>query len=672
MKKKILLLIGFLILFSTFYSFGQDEPEYGKYLKLGQNARIEGNIEQSIVYLQKCRNHVVTLYDSMRVYNSLGGSYHKLSDFHIALTYYDSTKAILDSAMYPMLHCFLMNNYAIIYMDIQKFSEAIVLFKSVLNCINEKNKGIIFYNIAQCYNFLENYQEATKYYRLAHQNNHKNYGDANYYTTLSGLKLAKLGEFNYHTLFPSIIKLNNDILRGIYYQIDKQYEKAENCFRTDKDCMLDLYCESGQWIKAVRLIDTIRKTFISLQSKLFLQKNESFIYKNAIEELLKTDTLEAFKIAQKSNSNILRDMANFSSTWKKNSYSYFDFDSVIYLFHTVGLNTSCKRIRSKQEFWEQYRIFLESITDNNARGALYHRNYKDFCTAGTYLFNKLVPSISKDMLIIPSGRLQNLPFECLPIKMPSDTSLPDYKSIDYLLKTSVVHYDYILRDYKRSKRHRSIVALAPDTALTYATEEIKPLWAFRANRFIGNQAKRRYVLEGDILHISTHYDPASFKIQFADSIMFLNELPKIKRDLVILSTCKSGIGDFHSGEGTFSPGRAFYVSQSESVIESAWNASDGQSYYIIWNFYKQLFTGKNKADALRRAKLKYLASCPDYMSAPYYWGNYRVFGNNSALKLKLNILIPVSAFAFFLILVILLKNIFSRSRVNTFIKSNSI
>ncbi len=632
------------------------------YRKLASEARQNGDFELSIELLSKCRSISNSHEDLMKVYNSLGSSYYKLTDFHTALHYFDSAYVLIDTTEPSDFLSIIYHNYGLVHMEFNNFKKAIMYFSKALDNINDNHKGVLYYNMAMCYGFLNNTEEAKRNYHLSYEYNCKVYSKNSYYSIITGIKLVELGEDMLEDLFEAIKTLDSRLLYGLYYSLSKDYDKAEAYLEENHYELLQVYVKSHQWHKAVPLIDSLRSSYLSLDSKLFLQKNEMLIYKSAIDSALKKDTLKAFQFAQKSHGNILRERTGSNISQLKESYNYFDFDSVIYHFQVSTDQIMFYKINAGDEFWEKFHLFLNTIKADSSIDQNYYQNYKNFCESSHYLFKKLCLSTSDNMLIVPSGKLQYLAFECLLTEFPADTSLPDYKNLSYLIKQSSIHYDYILREYPTGKGKKNIIAFAPDTNLKFAIEEVNDLKIFSSKRLIGQHAKLGLINDGDILHIATHYSPKDYNIKFYDSTLNLNNLKFKHRDMVVLSTCQSGEGKLHYGEGIFSPGRSFYIAGAESIIESMWNASDAPTYYVIWNFYKNLLFRKDKATALRNAKLDYLEKCPHHMSQPFFWANYRIFGNSSVIRIRLNPIITIALTSLIILLVIFIKYLFSRKR----------
>ncbi len=105
----------------------------------------------------------------------------------------------------------------------------------------------------------------------------------------------------------------------------------------------------------------------------------------------------------------------------------------------------------------------------------------------------------------------------------------------------------------------------------------------------------------------------------------------LKAKMVILSSCNTGSGILHSGEGILSLARGFIYSGSQSVIMSMWEIEDRSGTEIVENFYRHLKKGNTKSTALRKARKDYLQKADMLRSHPYFWSSLVIYGNNAPL-----------------------------------------
>jgi CHAT domain-containing protein/tetratricopeptide (TPR) repeat protein len=96
----------------------------------------------------------------------------------------------------------------------------------------------------------------------------------------------------------------------------------------------------------------------------------------------------------------------------------------------------------------------------------------------------------------------------------------------------------------------------------------------------------------------------------ADSLLTAEQVASLdlrSTDLVVLSACETGIGDFAIGEGMMSLQRAFLNAGARTVVGSLWKVDDAATVVLMEEFYRNLWEKKQpKSTALRNAQLKIL------------------------------------------------------------------
>jgi len=149
----------------------------------------------------------------------------------------------------------------------------------------------------------------------------------------------------------------------------------------------------------------------------------------------------------------------------------------------------------------------------------------------------------------------------------------------------------------------------------------------------------------DIIHMAMHtlvYDkePMYSKMLFSaspgetdDNMLNTYEIYNIplKAKMVVLSSCNTGIGLIHSGEGVMSLARGFIYSGSQSVVMSMWEVEDKSGTTLVKLFYDNLRNGDSKSKALSKARRSYLKKADQLRSHPYFWATLIVYGNNTPL-----------------------------------------
>jgi len=146
----------------------------------------------------------------------------------------------------------------------------------------------------------------------------------------------------------------------------------------------------------------------------------------------------------------------------------------------------------------------------------------------------------------------------------------------------------------------------------------------------------------DFVHIASHSFtndkyPALSGIAFSqpdtsspvieNGILFASESYNLNlpnTELVVLSSCKSGLGKLAKGEGLLSISRGFLYAGVPNIIYSLWNVKDEATKDLMIEFYKQVLKGNGFATSLRKAKLKLLKN--KATSEPKYWAAWSLIG----------------------------------------------
>jgi len=108
----------------------------------------------------------------------------------------------------------------------------------------------------------------------------------------------------------------------------------------------------------------------------------------------------------------------------------------------------------------------------------------------------------------------------------------------------------------------------------------------------------------------------------------VQEMNLLGTELVVLSACDTGLGEIFVGESVFGLRRAFILSGAKTLVMSLWQVPDRETCTLMEDFYRNLLSGMDKAEALRQAQLKLKKEMPH----PYYWGGFICQGDISPLK----------------------------------------
>lgn len=111
-----------------------------------------------------------------------------------------------------------------------------------------------------------------------------------------------------------------------------------------------------------------------------------------------------------------------------------------------------------------------------------------------------------------------------------------------------------------------------------------------------------------------------------NGILFSGEIynMKINSDLIVLSSCESGVGKIVQGEGMLGLNRSFVYAGVPNVIFSLWKVYDRIGSEMMLYFYQAILDGQSYATALRSTKLKLLAK--EETASPEFWSAFLLIG----------------------------------------------
>ncbi len=120
--------------------------------------------------------------------------------------------------------------------------------------------------------------------------------------------------------------------------------------------------------------------------------------------------------------------------------------------------------------------------------------------------------------------------------------------------------------------------------------------------------------------LSLDNDPAE------DGLLQMREIYNLRlnADLVTLSACQTGLGQFIRGEGISGINRAFFYAGASSVCMSFWTVNDEATFQMMERFYEHLKSGLSINEALHMTKVEMIGS--GTLSHPYYWASFIVSG----------------------------------------------
>ncbi|MFY9221726.1 MAG: CHAT domain-containing protein [Blastocatellia bacterium] len=239
---------------------------------------------------------------------------------------------------------------------------------------------------------------------------------------------------------------------------------------------------------------------------------------------------------------------------------------------------------------------------------------------------------SEDILVVSDPVTERIDQRLESAKLPAKIK-KDGNTLDSTLKVSPVDNSYN-REFSRlyfSQEEAKVV--------TKAFQKVNNLSGFNANieRLRSFRGKRLF-----IFHLAAHamintqdpelsyivlslFDKTGNTINGYFTFADIYELG-ICADIVILSSCDSGVGKEVKGEGMLSFSYAFISTGSSSVVSSLWKIDDKFTSIFMNVFYEYLKNDPTKpASALRKTQTKFIND-PNW-SNPFYWAGFTIQGS---------------------------------------------
>lgn len=465
------------------------------------------------------------------------------------------------------------------------------------------------------------------------------------------------------------------------YQKEKEINYLESAFLLAeqtksavlKQSILDMKNQSREEKLIVEQLQNWNTVILKEQQKLddadISKINKAIQKQNELMLLLKSKTAEKSKISKEFNIN---DLFSKLENDKAILVEYFAGKEHLYVFTIENKSIQLQMINEQFDENSVIRKLLSFFKDANA----IVENPTVFNHQANIVFGHLQLPKSKsseNLIVIPDGILNFLPFEALITKRSSTTN---FTKMHFLLNDFMIGYNNSAHFYLNSipfqQQKESILGIFPvfektNLELAFSKEEKLKIHSYFDGMYLGNQKAtfqnfKQNASNYSIIHLSTHassgdiYEPASIK--FYDQEVLYSELYHLEMqpNLVVLSACETGIGKWFKAEGAMSVARGFQLAGAQNLLFSLWKVNDYTTSVWMDKFYSNVKNGQSYFESTHQAKLDYLLdeNIPNAKKSPYYWSAFVYYGTLEERESSL-FWIWVSIFAGIVIVVFLYK-----------------
>lgn len=445
-----------------------------------------------------------------------------------------------------------------------------------------------------------------------------------------------------------LMEYNKAVLLSIQIKQDHWQNKQEDhAYQRQEQSLAKVNLLEQKWKKAEQEQDSLRAA--ELQQQLF-SAHRSY-------EQHQDETYQSLQYHRPIDLSLLQQQL----TKEQSIINYFYGKNYIYIFNISAEQTQLLQVGLEfKEDIAQFSKYLLSLEESKLKLA---RSCQEFDQAAFALYQTLIPQPSSaELLIIPDGQLNYLPFESL-----TTQALPKakgYHQLHYALYQHTISYAYSATSYyyqqyqHKNQTNSQILGFAPnyDNNLKLSTlkaniQEVQFLEKEYSGAYYYNEKATKKVFQTEskhfnILHLASHgyadnHELQQAKLFFAQespdsfsAVLYPHEIVQLplQADFVVLSACKTAIGYWQEGEGIMSLARDFMYAGVPSILTTLWQINDQSSSQIIQDFYQELRTAP-KHKALQLAKQHYIEQASAFRAHPYFWSGYILVGNTNRLDI---------------------------------------
>lgn len=622
----------------------------------------------------------------IRVINNIGTVYSDLENYSEALRYFQQgLKAAQDNKDIDILSM-ILNNIGIVYLNIGNYEESTKYFQRAINLALEIKEGQVLWEayleLANAYKKQKLFDEALKNYK----NSISVIEDIRSTIDLEEHKASYLGTDKrleaYQNMMDLLIKLHQANPKKTYdVEAFNYLERAKARAFLDSLEVSEIDINQGVDIRLLNEETQILKEITALYKKL-LSPELTPGQKDEINENIKSFEGQFEKLkrevrtASPAYANLkypeiitleeARELINEHTAFL--AYSIGKESS--YAFSITKNNIKIFPFSPSKEIQVKVSEYLKAISEKESQ--VFDLGYE--------LYEELIrPGLDKNIkkiIFVPDDILYFLPFEALLTRREKNSWLIKDCMVAYIPSLSSLREITRRQDLQKTKPKKNLLAFGDPFYGVYEAsnqnnsndifqnfyatsafkfyrlrfsgleiEKIashfkkKKMDIFLRERATEKELKKNNLADYRILHFAVHglideKKPARSALVLSlnsdsteDGFVQMREIYnlKINSDLVTLSSCQTGLGQFIKGEGIEGLNRAFFYAGASSVLMSLWAVNDEASYQLMERFYCHLRSSRSIMEALQKAKLEMINS--QALSHPYFWAGFVVTGN---------------------------------------------
>jgi len=214
-------------------------------------------------------------------------------------------------------------------------------------------------------------------------------------------------------------------------------------------------------------------------------------------------------------------------------------------------------------------------------------------------------------------------------------TLYEIASIDSLCKQNKIITEFISGSLASENAFKNISGETSPFILHLATHgyffpDLKKKMDYKALQFSGGKQAAIKMSDNPLLRSGlifsgankTWNTPNNSTDTTEDGILTAYEISNLDLSgakLVVMSACKTGLGDIKGSEGVFGLQRSFKLAGANNIIMSLWDVPDTQTKELMKLFYENCFAGMSVSTALQNAQFTMSKKF-----SPYYWAAFKL------------------------------------------------